>query len=104
MLTVARWRGAVVRRQAAARGTAARRRLRHTLPALAVELAEFALEVWSRSNEPRPTTVAICNSVGVREWLRRSRARTMERVLESHGPCESLELSIVQFGLETTEL
>ena len=28
----------------------------------------------------------------------------MESVLESHGPCQSLELSIVQIGLETTEL
>ena len=28
----------------------------------------------------------------------------MESVLESHGPCESLELSIVQIGLETAEL
>ena len=31
-------------------------------------------------------------------------ARTMESVLESHGPCESLELSIVRLGLETSEL
>ena len=28
----------------------------------------------------------------------------MESVLESHGPRESLELLIVQIGLETTEL
>ena len=28
----------------------------------------------------------------------------MESVLESHEPRESLELSIVQIGLETTEL
>ena len=28
----------------------------------------------------------------------------MESVLESHGPCESLELSKVRIGLETTEL
>ena len=28
----------------------------------------------------------------------------MERVLESHGPCESLKLLIVGIGLETTEL
>ena len=30
--------------------------------------------------------------------------RTIECVLESHGPCESFELSIVRIGLETTEL
>ena len=28
----------------------------------------------------------------------------MDGVLESHGPCESLEFSIVRIGLETTEL
>ena len=31
-------------------------------------------------------------------------ARTIESVLESHGPCKSFELSIVRIGLETTEL
>ena len=31
-------------------------------------------------------------------------ARTMESVSESHGPCESFELALVQIGLETTEL
>ena len=36
--------------------------------------------------------------------MRRCRARTIESVLESHGPCESFELSIVRIGLETTEL
>ena len=36
-------------------------------------------------------------STGVGLW-------TMESVLKSHGPCESFELSIVQIGLETTEL
>ena len=55
---------------------------------------------WDR----RPTTVEICNSVGVRDWLRRCRTRTTESVLESHGPCESFELSKVRIGLETTEL
>ena len=30
--------------------------------------------------------------------------RAMESVLESHGPHESLELSIVRIGLETAEL
>ena len=29
---------------------------------------------------------------------------TIESVLESHRPCELLELSIVQIGLETTEI
>ena len=33
--------------------------------------------------------------------LRRCRARMMESVLKVHGPCESLELSIVRIGLET---
>ena len=33
-----------------------------------------------------------------------SRRVTIESVLESHGPCESLELSIVRIGLETTEI
>ena len=28
----------------------------------------------------------------------------MESILESHGPCESFELSVVQIGLETTKL
>ena len=30
--------------------------------------------------------------------------RTIESVLEIHGPCESLELSIVQIGLELAEI
>ena len=52
----------------------------------------------------RPTTVAICNSVGVGVWLRWCRARSIESVLESHGPYGPFELSIVQIGLETTEV
>ena len=39
------------------------------------------------------TTLAIC--VGDSDWLRQCRARTIESVLESHGPCKSFELSIV---------
>ena len=31
-------------------------------------------------------------------------ARTMESVMESHGPLESFELSIVRIGLQTTEI
>ena len=30
--------------------------------------------------------------------------KTIDSVLESHGPCESIELSIVQVRLETTEI
>ena len=36
--------------------------------------------------------------------MRRCRANTMERVLENHGPRDSLEQSKVQIGLETTEI
>ena len=54
--------------------------------------------VGERSRRDARATVqrqaAILNSVGVRDWLRRCRARTTESVLESHGPCESFELSI----------
>ena len=38
------------------------------------------------------------------EWSRQHRARTIESVLEIHGPCESLERSIVRIGLEPAEL
>ena len=36
--------------------------------------------------------------------MRRCRARTIDGVLKSHGPCKSFELSKVQIGLETAEL
>ena len=41
----------------------------------------------------------------LRIWLRKGLGLwTIDGVLESHGPCELLELSIVHIGLETAEL
>ena len=40
----------------------------------------------------------------LKEWFRRCLAGVIESVLESHGPCESFDLSVVQIGLETIEL
>ena len=52
----------------------------------------------------RPTTVSIENSVGVGDWLRQSRG--LWTIFECSGKprdlLESLELSIVRIGLETT--
>ena len=57
----------------------------------------------SRTRQRQPTGRDL-NSVVCLEWSRRvSRRVTTESVLESHEPCESFELSIVQIGLETTE-
>ena len=45
----------------------------------------------------------VSRSVKFRWFLRRCRVETRERVLESHGQRESLELSKVKIGLETAE-
>ena len=54
------------------------------------------MEALLRDDPSLPT------SDGVREWVKRCRARKIKSVLEIHGPCESIELSKVQIGLETT--
>ena len=64
-------------------------------------LADWAVDLGSGQRLP---TGAIWNSRSslrvVGDW---SRARKFESVLKSHGSCESVELSKVQIGLETTE-